>query len=202
MIRINLLPVKELKAEVDRRREIMLATVALVVAVVSILGVYLYHLHRASILEKELTQLRSELQIFNGKAKEVSLIQTKMKEYQSKLQVLESINKKKAGPAGVMDSLSAATPGTLWLTEFRETAGNVTITGVATDNQTIAEFMKALSSYPFFKETELVETTQSDQPGLPPRKFSIKAKLFYQPQAEPPSKEKGGVQPVATKSGK
>jgi type IV pilus assembly protein PilN len=152
-------------------------------------------------LDKELTELRSELQIFNGKAKEVSLIQTKMKEYQSKLQVLESINKKKAGPSGVMDSLSAATPGTLWLTEFRETGGNVTITGVAADNQTIAEFLKALSSYPFFKETELVETTQSDQPGLPPRRFSIKSKLFYQPQAEPATKDKGGVQPVATKSG-
>ena len=201
MIRINLLPVKELKAEVGRRREVMIATVCLAVTVALILGVYLYQLHRTSTLEKELAELRSELQVFNRKVKEVALIQSKIKENQSKLQVLESINKKKAGPTGVMESLSAATPGSLWLTEFRETGGNVTITGVAVDNQTIAEFLKALGSYAFFKETELVETTQSEQPGMPPRRFSIKSKLLYQPPPEPAASDKATPKPAATKSG-
>jgi type IV pilus assembly protein PilN len=200
MIRINLLPVKELKAEVGRRREVMIASVSLVVTVASILGVYFYQLNRTSTLEKELAELRSELQVFNRKVKEVALIQSKIKENQSKLQVLESINKKKAGPTGVMESLSAATPGSLWLTEFRETGGNVTITGVAVDNQTIAEFLKALGSYAFFKETELVETTQSEQPGMPPRRFAIKSKLFYQPPPEPAASDKAASAPAVTKS--
>ena len=201
MIRINLLPVKELKAEVGRRREVMIATVSLVVTVAAILGLYLYQLNRASTSEKELAELRSELQVFNRKVKEVTLIQSKIKDNQSKLQVLESINKKKAGPTGVMESLSAATPGSLWLTEFRETGGNVTITGVAMDNQTIAEFLKTLGSYAFFKETELVEITQSEQAGMPPRRFAIKSKLFYQPPAEPAASDKAASAPSATKSG-
>lgn len=188
MIRINLLPVKELKAEVSRRRELMIGTICLAVTVVSILAVYLYQLHRTSLLEKELADLQSELQVFNGKAKEVGSLQSKIKEFQSKHQVLQSINKKKSGPLGVMESLSAATPSALWLTEFRETGGTVTITGVAVDNQTIAEFLKALGSYPFFKETELVETTQSEQTGMPPRRFSIKSKLLYQPVTQPAGK--------------
>ena len=201
MIRINLLPVKELKAEVGRRREVMIATVSLVVTVAAILGLYLYQLNRASTLEKELAELRSELQVFNRKVKEVALIQSKIKENQSKLQVLESINKKKAGPTGVMESLSAATPGSLWLTEFRETGGNVTITGVAVDNQTIAEFLKTLGSYAFFKETELVEITQSEQAGMPPRRFAIKSKLVYPPPAEPAPSDKAAPTPAAPKSG-
>lgn len=201
MIRINLLPVKELKAEVGRRREVMIATVSLVVTVAAILGIYLYQLQRASTLEKDLAELRSELQVFNRKAQEVGIIQGKIKEYQSKVQVLESINKKKSGPLGVMESLSAATPSALWLTEFRETGGNVTITGVAMDNQTIAEFLKTLGSYAFFKETELVETTQSEQAGLPPRRFSIKSKLFYQPPAEPAASDKAAPTTAAPKSG-
>jgi type IV pilus assembly protein PilN len=201
MIRINLLPVKELKAEVGRRREVTIATVSLVVTLAAILGIYLYQMRQASTLEKELATLQAELQVFNAKAKEVGVIQNKIKEFQSKLQVLESINKKKSGPFGVMESLSAATPSALWLTEFRETGGNVTITGVAVDNQTIAEFLKTLGSYAFFKETELVETTQSDQPGMPPRKFSIKSKLFYQPPAEPAASDKATPAPAANKSG-
>jgi len=201
MIRINLLPVKELKAEVSRRREVMIGAGSLVATLALILGVYLYQLHRTSIFEKELADLRSELQVLNAKAKNVGILQNKIKEHQGKLQVLQSINKKKSGPLGVMESLSAATPSALWLTEFRESGGNVTITGVAVDNQTIAEFLKALGSYVFFKETELVETTQSEQSGMPPRRFLIKSKLLYQPPEQPAASNKAGAQPAVTKSG-
>ena len=201
MIRINLLPVKELKAEVSRRREVMIGAGSLVATLALILGVYLYQLHRTSIFEKELADLRSELQVLNAKAKDVGILQNKIKEHQGKLQVLQSINKKKSGPLGVMESLSAATPSALWLTEFRESGGNVTITGVAVDNQTIAEFLKALGSYVFFKETELVETTQSEQSGMPPRRFLIKSKLLYQPPEQPAASNKAGAQPAVTKSG-
>ena len=201
MIRINLLPVKELKAEVGRRRELMIGAGSLVATLALILGVYLYQLHRTSTLEKELADLRSELQVLNVKAKEVGILQNKIKEHQGKVQVLQSINKKKSGPLGVMESLSAATPSALWLTEFRESGGNVTITGVAVDNQTIAEFLKAIESYAFFKETELVETTQSEQSGVPPRRFLIKSKLLYQPLEQPAATNKAGAQPAVTRSG-
>jgi type IV pilus assembly protein PilN len=196
MIRINLLPVKELKAEVSRRREIMIGALCLGTTIVLILGVYLYQFHRVSVLEHELADLRTELRILNVKAKDVASLQDKIKEHESKHKVLENINKKKAGPVGVMESLSAATPTALWLTEFKETGGNVTITGVAMDNQTIAEFLKALGSYAFFKETELVETIQTEQKGMPPRRFSIKSKLQYLPP--PVASGKATSQPAAT----
>jgi type IV pilus assembly protein PilN len=87
----------------------------------------------------------------------------------------------------------------LWLTEFKETGGNLTITGVAVDNQTIAEFLKALASHAYFNNTELVETTQNQQAGLPPRRFLIKAQLNYQPNVSPTSAVKPVKAPVAIK---
>lgn len=42
MIRINLLPVKELQAEVTRRREMIIGSVVLGVTVVLLLGAHLY----------------------------------------------------------------------------------------------------------------------------------------------------------------
>jgi len=200
MIRINLLPVKELKAEVSRQREIMLGVLCLATVIVLILGVYLYQLHRVSVLEQDLANLRIELQVLNMKVKDVADLKDKIKEYEGKFTVLENINKKKAGPVRVMQSLSAATPTALWLTEFKEIGGNVTITGVAVDNQTIAEFLKALGSYAFFKETELVETIQSEQIGMPPRRFSIKSKLLYQALAQLATSGKGPSEPAVTKS--
>lgn len=180
MIRINLLPVKEIKAEVSRRRELTLGGLCLGLSLITIAGMYIVQYSRISALENELEGLRAELATLNVKAKGVADLEAKIKEVKSKHQVIEDIDRKKAGPVRVMQSLSAATPVALWLTQFKETAGNLTITGVATDNQTIAEFLKALSTHSYFKETELVETTQTDQAAAPKR-FSIKSRLQYQP---------------------
>lgn len=184
MIRINLLPVKELKAEVARRRELMIGGVSLGVAVLLIIGVYLFQFRQISALKQELAAFRKDLESLNSKAKEVADLQSKVKEVQSKNKVIEDINKKKTGPVRVMESLSAATPTALWLTEFKETGGNLSISGVAMDNQTIAEFLKMLATYPYFSNTELVETVQTEQAGLPPRKFLIKSSLSYQPRPQ------------------
>ena len=143
MIRINLLPVKELKADVVRRRELMIGGLALASTVLLILGVYGYQWYQSSALGKQLDELQKELQVLNIKAKDVAELQKKIKEFDGKNKVIEDINKKKSGPVRVMESPSAATPNALWLTEFKETRGDLTITGVAVDNQTIAEFLTA-----------------------------------------------------------
>ena len=182
MIRINLLPVKEIKAEVVRRRELAIGGVSLALTGVLVVGVYGYYWRQASALEKEMDQLREELQVLNIKAQQVAELQRKIKEFTAKNKVIDGIKRKKSGPVRVMESLAAATPSTLWLTEFKELGGNLTITGVAVDNQTIAEFLKALASHAYFNNPELVETTQNQQAGMPPRRFLIKARLNYQPK--------------------
>jgi type IV pilus assembly protein PilN len=201
MIRINLLPVKELKAEVVRRRELMIGGVSLALTGVLILGVYAYQWRQASSVEKELDELRNELQVLNIKAKDVAELQRKIKEFEGKNKVIDDINKKKSGPVRVMESLAVATPSALWLTEFKEIGGNLTITGVAVDNQTIAEFLKALATHAYFNNTELVETTQNQQAGLPPRRFLIKSRLTYQPNVASTSVVKPVSAPVTIKDG-
>jgi type IV pilus assembly protein PilN len=181
MIRINLLPVREIKAEVGRRRELTLGMLCLGVTVALIAGVYVLQYSRVAALENELAGLQTELATLTMQAKGVAELEAKIKEVRGKHQVIEQINKKKAGPVRVMQSLSAATPMALWLTEFKETGGNLTMTGVAADNQTIAQFLKSLGTHPYFQDIELVETTQTDQAGMPPRRFLIKSKLHYQP---------------------
>jgi type IV pilus assembly protein PilN len=169
----------------------MIGGVSLALTGILILGVYGYQWRQASAVEKELDELRKELQVLNVKAKDVAELQRKIKEFQGKNKVIDDINKKKAGPVRVMESLAVATPSALWLTEFKEIGGNLTIAGVAVDNQTIAEFLKALASYAYFNNTELVETTQNQQAGMPPRRFLIKARLNYQPNVST-----GAVKPV------
>ena len=183
MIRINLLPVKQLQAEVTRRREIITGSVVLGVALLLLLGTHLYQSHQFSSLEKKLAGLRTELQALNAKVKEVSDLQVKIKDLRGKQKIIEDLNNKKSGPALVMASLSLATPATVWLTELRESGGNVTMNGLAVDNESVANFMRSLAASKHFANVELVETTRGAGPTAALKKFSIKARAVYRAQA-------------------
>lgn len=197
MIRINLLPVRQIKAEVGRRQELIIAGGSLGLIVAVLLGLNLYQSYRLFGLEKQLAELRKEIGALNLKAQGVVELGKKVSDLRGKLNVIEELNKKKTGPVRVMESLSSATPSRLWLTQFKETGGALTIDGLAIDNQTIADFLKSLSGSLYFTGVDLVETTQIEQEGIPLKKFSLKANLSYQSPALP-APEKAGATPATT----
>lgn len=190
MIRINLLPIKQLQAEVTRRREIIIASVVLGSLLVVLLGTYLYQWSQLSHLESELAGLRSELQALNTKVKEVGDLQVKIKDLRGKQKIIEELNGKKSGPVLVMASLSRATPASLWLTDLRESAGNVTMNGLAVDNETVADFMRSLAASKHFSNVELIETIEGPRATSSLKKFSIKTRVIYRASSVEPPKAK------------
>lgn len=183
MIRINLLPVKEITAEVGRRQELLIAGLSLVVTVALTAALFLFQSYRLYGLTKEADGLKKEVEALNVQLKEVGDLQQTVKALEQKIKVIDDLTKKKVGPVKVMESLSLATPPRLWLTDFKEAGGNLTISGFAVDNQTVADFLKSLSTFAYFGNVDLVETTQVEQDGVPLKKFSIRSQLFYQPPA-------------------
>lgn len=195
MIRINLLPVKELKAEVGRRRDLIIGGIALGSTLLVLVGLYLYQFYRLSTLDGELAGLRNEIQALDVKVRQVGELQNKIEEFKSKNKIIEDLEGKKVGPVRVMESISAAAPPTLWLTEFKDTDGHLVINGQALDNQTVADFLKALAASAYFKDVELVETTQGGPGAGPYKKFSIRSVISYQPtpRADANARKVGGA---------
>jgi type IV pilus assembly protein PilN len=181
MIHINLLPVRELVAGVRRRRELTVGAIVVGVAALILAGLFSYQVYELATLNSELTTLRNDIQALNVKVKEVGELQNRIKEFNSKHKVIADLNRKKSGPVGVMESLSVATPSRLWLTEFKEIGGKLTISGLAADNQTVADFLKSLATTVYFRDVELVETTQGQEAGAF-KKFTIRTALYYLPQ--------------------
>ena len=182
MIRINLLPVKELRAEVTRRREIVIGSVILGVTLALLIASYSYQSYRLAQMQKEFEALRTELVALNIKVSQAGDLQNRVKEFNGKHKVIVDLNKKKTGPVGVMESLAAATPARLWLTEFKEVGGKLTMTGFAADNQTVADFLKTLARTDYFRDVELVETTEGTPDRAGYKRFSIRSTVFYLPQ--------------------
>jgi type IV pilus assembly protein PilN len=183
VIRLNLLPVRELNAESDRRRDLTVAGVSLAATTLILVGIYLYQSAQLSNLATELPAIRKEVEVLNGKVKELGNLEAKIKELRSKHKVIEDLRGQKMGPTLVMDSLAAAIPSSLWLIELKQSGGSLTINGLAMDNQSVAEFIRSLSRSGHFKNVELVETTQADPKVGPYKKFSIQSAISYQTPA-------------------
>jgi type IV pilus assembly protein PilN len=202
MIRINLLSTREIEAEHGRRQDTIVGVLAVGGTVALCLAVFLYQFVRTTMLQRELAGLKAEVASIEGKAKEVIELQRTNAALKEKISVIEDLSKKKVGPVRVMESLSASAPERLWLTEFKEVAGGLTLTGMAVDNQTIADFLKALQASQYFKDVELVETVQAQQDKTAYKKFSLKSRLVYQPQPDAQTKvipqaaaARGGAKP-------
>jgi type IV pilus assembly protein PilN len=179
VIRINLLPVRELNAESNRRRELIVTGVSLAATTLILAGIYLYQSMQLSNLANELPAIRKEVEVLNGKVKELGNLEAKIKELKSKHKVIEDLRGQKMGPTLVMDSLAAAIPSSLWLVELKQSGGSLIINGLAMDNQSVAEFIRSLSRSGHFKDVELVETTQADPKAGPYKKFSIQSAISY-----------------------
>jgi Tfp pilus assembly protein PilN len=128
----------------------------------------------------ELPAIRKEVEVLNGKVKELGNLEAKIKELRSKHKVIDDLRGQKMGPTLVMDSLAAAIPSSLWLIELKQSGGSLIINGLAMDNQSVAEFIKSLSRSGHFRNVELVETTQADPKTGPYKKFSIQSAISYQ----------------------
>jgi type IV pilus assembly protein PilN len=179
MIRVNLLPAKEVARAAGRRQE--MAAVALMVAASVFLLVVVHGWQRARMAgaDRALRNLRTELAAIQGPYAEVTRIDQQKQELREKLRVIAQLEAKKVGPVRILTDLSAATPDKLWLTEYVETNGKLRLSGLGVDEQTVADFLRRLGAVPFFRRVDLEETSQVNQDGAKLKKFVISGEVDF-----------------------
>lgn len=146
MIRINLLPVRQVQKREIGRQILILAAVVVVGALV---GNYLWFDNRNTERNKRAQQLAdttrriTELEKVIG---EVNNINKQKKEVEEKLKILNDLRKQRSGPVRMLDALATATPKKVWVAEFNEQSNLVKLTGKALSHEDVAEFMRSLAT--------------------------------------------------------
>lgn len=148
MMRINLLPSKQVKTRRGQQSQQMLYLAA-VLLVVTLIGNYLWYSSRDAALTKVNREVAALNQQIAEKAriiKEVESINARRSEVEKKLAVLEGLRANKSGPVKMMDALARATVDRVWLREFTQDAKGVKVVGSAISNEDVADFMRGLSN--------------------------------------------------------
>ena len=147
MIRINLLPFRAARKRENVKRQILIYVAAVCLTLAS-MGIYFFKLsNELSGLKDEESRLNQELTSYQKELKEIKDLENKIKQINSKLDIIKDLEKGKTGPVHLLSDIADAVPkDKLWLTSLSERKGTLSLSGTAMDNETVSLFMKNLKN--------------------------------------------------------
>lgn len=172
MIKINLLPRASRKKEIIQQQFLILGLSVLVVLLVGI-GVYATMLTRIGTAKAQIESSEAEIRSLKAKIGAINNIKKLQAEVKKKLDVLSQLRREKRGPAARLAALSDSVPEKLWLTKYAESAGSVSVSGDAFNEELIALFMKNLQASGAFSNVELQVSEQTDIGGVKAKHFDL-----------------------------
>jgi type IV pilus assembly protein PilN len=159
MIRINLLPFRLARKRENIRQQVSIFFLSILLLMV---GLIWYTLGVKTTIEEkrvETERINAEIAVYKEKADRVADIQKRLKILEDKLNIVESLKLKRDEQLLLLEDLQErVVPGQMWIESINADETSVTLTGIAFDNPTIADFMKRLEASALFREIDLKQT--------------------------------------------
>lgn len=188
MIKINLLPVRATKKKETAKQQLFLFVIVLAACIGLAFLLYSYEMIKIKTTANDIERSTKEIQRLKTVIGEIDNIKKLQNEVKKKLDILDRLRKEKTGPAIRLAKLSEATPEKVWLSRYVESGGNVSISGIAFNEDLIAAFMRNLQASDEFINVELLVSEQLEISGVKAKKFDIACTLNTSKKEGPPPK--------------
>lgn len=178
MLKINLLPIRQLQKQAKARNEV-LGFAAIFISLLLVLGVVaILQSNKASAIQAETTRLNQEKQTYDKVLAEIKKLEADKKELENKITIIEQLKKESSLTVRVLDEVATRLDSTrMWLTSLDQQGRSLALTGIALDNKTIADFMNALEASPFISNVNLSDSSLTQVAGQELKAFSLQCAL-------------------------
>ena len=190
MIRINLLPFRAARKKENVRRQLTVFFLSMALLMGAVFGVQWWLTSRVASLDKKLKATQAELDRYNKINKEIAEIKKKLENLNKKMAVMADLERNRHEPTRLMDTMAqVVVPKRMWFTKLEEKEKTVSMTGIALDNKTVADFMVRLEKCGLFSTVNLKTLKQTTLQNSNLKSFAILCvkKLPNQP-SEPKAK--------------
>jgi type IV pilus assembly protein PilN len=173
MIRINLLPVRELEQQALVRQQLSIFG-AIIGAVLLTVGLIWMIDRRASAqLEADKAGWQAELERLKPIVDEVTTLERREKMLNTRIETIQRLRSNQRGPVQVLDELSRNLPEQAWMELIDESAGVYKVTGYALTNFAVADLLRNLQRSREFTGVDLVSSEQAVIASRQVKKFII-----------------------------
>lgn len=166
MIRINLLPIRELKKREKLQREVLAFFGAIGAAILIMILAFLAYQNQITELEKEQKLWTTEKAKYSKTMKKMKDLENKKKELEERIQMLEkrtdaivAFEQERVSPILLVEILSQAIPtGKVWFEKISLKDTTVDLQGKAEADPSVAEMVDNLRKYSIFKDVKIKQS--------------------------------------------
>jgi type IV pilus assembly protein PilN len=178
MLQINLLPVREARREEDLRQFRNQALLILLLTCAAIGFAYSTIKEEITNSNARIAQMQRDIDQYNPQLEQVAAFRKKKKELETKIGVIDELDRARSGPVRVLSELAERTPDRLWLTSLATEGKTLLLAGESLDNDLVALFLRSLGESPYFDDVDLDKTEmKGSKEGLQLVSFRIRAML-------------------------
>lgn len=187
MLRINLLPVRQLKKRAKARYQIFSALVAFL-AFLAIIGcIGFIQTQKVKALENKIASIEKEKKSYQPILNKIKKIEATKKELQRKTAVIDKLKADSSLTVRVLDEVANIIDNErMWLQSLNQQGGSLSLSGMALDNQTIAQFMDNLKLSPYVNSVNLSNSSLKQVAGRDLKSFSLNCSVS---QPKPPEQD-------------
>lgn len=166
MIRINLLPYRAARKKENIRIQVNIFFGTIVFLA---LAIFWYNSHLSGQIDRlnaNIQETRAQVAKYQAINKEIAEIKKKLAVLERKIMVIESLQSERKAPVKNLDSLyRLLVEKRMWYTKLEEKGPRIDVSGIAIDNQTVADFMTRLEKSEDFDKVQLSSIKQAKVDG-------------------------------------
>jgi len=191
VIRVNLLPYREVRRKAQLRRDGIGAGLFLVL-VVGLLGAAYLHMQREEERYRERVEyMETAMQKINDQLQEVQNIKEQRKQLLQKLEVVKELQEGRSLPVDLLQTLGQAVPKEVSLSSVAQGDNGLDLKGSARSNSDISSFMRRLEASPLYRDPDLKVITNEQRNGQTVKSFELAVTLVQGARAQPDSEADG-----------
>ncbi|MBW1636390.1 MAG: PilN domain-containing protein [Deltaproteobacteria bacterium] len=183
MLKINLLPIRQLKKRAKAKKQLF-SIFFLFLLVLAMLGaVGFLQTQNINTLQKRLVSLNKEKDSYSATLKRIDELKKARAELERRTNVIDKLKAESSLTVRVIDEVANRVDNKrIWLQSLNQQNSSLRLTGIALDNQTVAQFMDSLKASPFITSVTLTNSSLKIVSGRNLKAFSINCSVA-QPKA-------------------
>ncbi len=184
MLKINLLPIRQLKKRAKAKTQLLCVAV-LLVCFFAVLGLIAYNqIQTVKMLENTVAELQAEKAKYQPILNKIKKLEKQKKELNRKTDVIKRLKTNSSLTVKVLDEVANIVDNErMWLLNLNQQGALLTLNGMALDNQTVAQFMDNLKASPFITVVNLSNSSLTLFAGRDLKTFKITCTIS-QPQVK------------------
>lgn len=174
MLRINLLPIRQLKKRAAARNQVVSFITLLTFLLVGLGAVGFLQAAKLKSIESETARLKKETEKYAPILAEMKQLEKTKQGLENKIKIIKKLKRDSSTTVHILDEVASKVDSRrMWLKSLKQQGSSLSLSGVALDNRTIAQFMDNLKGSPYINDTSLSSATLTKVSGRDLKSFSL-----------------------------